>query len=202
MHRRLLMRRVICRICVLPRLRQSSDTRSAGKQVDAEKFNQQIKRHLVKNAIATGLVLLALICAPQHEAMAVEPLSAIELASHCKYLHTAPEGVDGIFCIRYVQGFIDGAIATDERVTLNVAEEYHKDETFSERATRIRLGQRMESYGGSYYAEFCLGEPSPLAEVVAKVADSLERNPPTSDTLLARNVVYKTLREQYPCAKE
>lgn len=156
----------------------------------------------MKNVIATGLVLLALIFAPQREAMAVEPLSAIELASHCKQLRAAPEGVDGIFCIRYVQGFIDGAIATDERVTLNVAEEYHKEETFSERATRIRLGQRLESYGGSYFAEFCLGEPSPLAEVVAKVAASLEQNPPTSNTLLARNVVYRTLRQHYPCAKE
>ena len=156
----------------------------------------------MKNVIATGLVLLALVFSPQHEAMAVEPLSAIELASHCKQLRAAPEGADGIFCIRYVQGFIDGAIATDERVTLNVAEEYHKEESFSERATRIRLGQRMESYGSSFYAEFCLGEPSPLAEVVAKVADSLEQNPPTSDMLLARNVVYKTLRDEYPCAKE
>jgi hypothetical protein len=156
----------------------------------------------VKNVIATGPVLLALILAPQHEAMAVEPLSAIELASHCKQLRAAPEGADGIFCIRYVQGFIDGAVATDERVTLNVAEEYHKEETFSERATRIRIGQRLETYGGSYYAEFCLGEPSSLADVVAKVAAGLEQNPPTSDTLLARNVVYKTLREQYPCAKE
>ena len=156
----------------------------------------------MKNVIATGLVSLALIFSPQHEAVAVEPLSAIELALHCKQMHAAPEGVDGIFCIRYVQGFIDGAIATDERVTLNVAEEYHKEESFSERATRVRLGQRLEKYGGSYYAEFCLGEPSPLAEVVAKVAASLEQNPPTSDTQLARDVVYKTLREQYPCAKE
>ncbi|MCG6890613.1 MAG: hypothetical protein LJE92_13585 [Gammaproteobacteria bacterium] len=156
----------------------------------------------MKNVIATGLVSLALLLTPQHEAMAVEPLSAIELASHCKHLGASPEGVDGIFCIRYIQGFIDGAIATDERVTLNVAEEYHKEETFSERATRIRLGQRLASYGGSYFAEFCLGEPSPLAEVVAKVASSLEQNPPKSDTLLARNVVYKTLREQYPCARE
>ena len=156
----------------------------------------------MNNATATGLVLLALIFAPQHEAMAVQPLSAVELASHCKHLRTAPEGVDGIFCIRYVQGFIDGAIATDERVTLNVAEEYHKEETFSERATRIRLGQRMDSYGSSYYAEFCLGEPSPLADVVARVAAGLEQNPPTSDTILARNVVYGTLRKHYPCAKE
>ena len=156
----------------------------------------------MKNVIATGLVLLALIFAPQHEAMAVEPLSAIELALHCKQLRAAPEGVDGIFCIRYVQGFIDGAIATDKRVTLNVAEEYHKEETFSERATRVRLGQRLKSYGSTYYAEFCLGEPSLLAEVVAKVTAGLEQNPPTSNTQLARDVVYKTLREQYPCATE
>ncbi|HUV20917.1 MAG TPA: Rap1a/Tai family immunity protein [Gammaproteobacteria bacterium] len=156
----------------------------------------------MKNVFATGLVSLALLLTPQHEAMAVEPLSAVELASHCKHLRTSPEGIDSIFCIRYVQGFIDGAIATDERVTLNVAEEYHKEETFSERATRIRLGQRLASYGGSYFAEFCLGEPSPLAEVVAMVASSLEQDPPDSDTLLARNVVYKTLREQYPCARE
>ena len=156
----------------------------------------------MRNVIATGLIFIALTIAPQQEASAVEPLSAIELASHCKHFQSAPEGVDGIFCVRYVQGFIDGAIATDERVTLNVAEEYHKEESFSERATRIRLGQRMESYGGSYYAEFCLGEPSPLAEVVARVAAGLEQNPPTSDTILARNVVYGTLRKHYPCAKE
>ena len=156
----------------------------------------------MKNIIAIGLVFLALTVVPQHEASAVEPLSATELASHCKHFQSAPESVDGTFCVRYVQGFIDGAIATDERVTLNVAEEYHKEESFSERATRIRLGQRMESYGGSYYAEFCLGEPSPLAEVVARVAAGLEQNPPTSDTILARNVVYGTLRKHYPCAKE
>ena len=150
----------------------------------------------------TGLVLAVLTFAPQHEAMAVQPLSAIELASHRKQLRAAPEDVDGIFCIPYVQGFIDSAIATDEHVILNVAEEYHKEETFSERATPVRLGQRLESYGSSCFAECCLGKPSPLAEVVAKVAASLEQNPPTSDTLLARNVVYKTLREQYPCAKE
>jgi hypothetical protein len=152
-------------------------------------------RHLVKNVIATGLVMLALIFAPQHEAMAVEPLSAVELASHCKQLRAAPEGADGIFCIRYVQGFIDGAIATDERVTLNVAEEFQEEETFSKPATRVRLGQRLESSGGSCFAEFCLGEPSPLAEVVARVVASLEQNPPTSNTLLARKVVYKTLSE-------
>ena len=137
----------------------------------------------------TGLVLTLLIFAPQHEAMPVQPLSAIELASHCKQLRAAPEGVDGIFCIRHVQGFIDGASATDERVTQNFVKEYHKEETFSEPATRVRLGPRLESYGSSCFVEFCLGKPSRLAEVVSKVATSLEHNPPASDTLLAHNVV-------------
>lgn len=145
----------------------------------------------MKNVIATGLVMLAGIFATQHEAMAVEPLSAVELASHCKQLRAVPEDVDGIFCIRYVQGFGDGAIATDERVTLDVAEEFQEEETFSERTTRVQLGQRPKSYGGSCFAEFCLGEPSPPAEVVVRAVASLEQNPPTSETL----------REHYRCAK-
>jgi len=51
-------------------------------------------------------------------AVAVEPLSTQELASHCAHYSEYNEGVDTIFCVRYIQGFIDGAIATDERVSL------------------------------------------------------------------------------------
>jgi hypothetical protein len=153
----------------------------------------------VRHFILTGLTLVTLILAPQGAAIAVERLSAIELASHCEHVRKSPDSADGIFCIRYIQGFIDGAVATDERVTLNVADEYDKEETFSERATRIRLGQRMASYGSSYYAEFCLGDPVLLADVVEKVTMELEQNKPESETLLARNVVYSTLRKHYPC---
>lgn len=131
---------------------------------------------------------------------AVESLSTAELASHCDHYRENPEGEDGIFCVRYIQGFIDGAVATDERVALNVAAEYEDDqESFTERAIRTRLGSRLERFGPSYYAEFCLGAPVPLAEVVERVVDSLAEAEFTPDDQRARDVVYQVLREHYPC---
>lgn len=132
-------------------------------------------------------------------ALAVEALSTEELISHCALYEDDPDGEDGIFCVRYIQGFIDGAVATDERVTYNVADEYDKDETFTERAIRTRLGSRIDRYGPSYYAEFCLGEPVPLAEVARVVIADLLEIDDFEGRELARDVVYATLRREYPC---
>jgi hypothetical protein len=153
----------------------------------------------VKNAIPAGFAFIILLFAAFNQAGAVEPLSSAELESHCAHYRIDPEGKDGIFCVRYIQGFIDGAVATDERVTLNVSEEYEKEESFSERAIRIRLGKRLESYGSSYYAEFCLGDPVPKAEVVQKVVTALKQPGLVANNPLARDVVYETLRKNYPC---
>lgn len=133
------------------------------------------------------------------DALAVEALSTEELISHCAVYEEDPEGADGIFCVRYIQGFIDGAVVTDERVTYNVANEYDRDETFTERAIRTRLGSRIDRYGPSYYAEFCLGEPVPLAEVVRVVIADLSQIDSLEGRELAREVVYATLRREYPC---
>ena len=132
-------------------------------------------------------------------AFAVEPLSTEELKEHCVVYEEEPEGVDGIFCVRYIQGFIDGAVATDERVTYNVAAEYEGGETFKQRAVRTRLGTRVARYGSSYYAEFCLGEPVPLADVVRVVVTDLLEIDSFAGRELAREVVYQTLRSEYPC---
>jgi hypothetical protein len=133
------------------------------------------------------------------DAQAVEALSTEELISHCAVYEEDPEGEDGIFCVRYIQGFIDGAVVTDERVTYNVANEYDRDETFTERAIRTRLGSRIDRYGPSYYAEFCLGEPLPLAEVARVVIADLLALEDLEGRELAREVVYETLRREYPC---
>ena len=133
------------------------------------------------------------------DAQAVEALSTEELISHCVVYEEDPEGEDGIFCVRYIQGFIDGAVVTDERVTYNVANEYDRDETFTERAIRTRLGSRIDRYGPSYYAEFCLGEPVPLAEVARVVIADLLAIDDLEGRELAREVVYETLRREYPC---
>ena len=134
------------------------------------------------------------------KANAVEALSTAELAEHCIHYADDPEGKDAIFCVRYVQGFIDGAVATDERVALNVVAEIERDETFSERAIRIRSPSRsMSRHGATVYAEFCLGEPVALKEVVEHVIDDLMNRKVLESTLLAREAVYAVLRRDYPC---
>jgi hypothetical protein len=102
-------------------------------------------------------LIVSLLAAPT--AQAVEALSTGELMSHCEKYYDEQAREDRVFCMRYIQGFIDGAVATDERVTRNVVGEYDEDETFSERAARTRIGTRLERYGASVYADFCLGDP-------------------------------------------
>ena len=145
-------------------------------------------------AVAVGLVVSA-------DADAVEVLSAEELASHCAEFHDDPDGVDGQYCVRYIQGFIDGAIATDVRVMLNMEAE-RGEETFTERAIRTRIIDRNSLTRAAGYAEFCLGDPVPLVEVVTRVVGDLdERVKATESSGTARDAVYESLRRHYPCEK-
>ena len=153
----------------------------------------------MKQSVVGIFSALLLIVVAVPAAWAVEALSSDELISHCEYYESDPESIDGVFCVRYIQGFIDGAVATDERVTLNVEAEFAKEESFTERAMRTRLGSRLERFGPSYYAEFCLGEPVALKEVVTLVVRDLLNEEHVGDMALARNAVYKTLRNEYPC---
>ena len=133
-------------------------------------------------------------------AWSVEALSTTELVSHCEKYHDAEANEDRIFCVRYIQGFIDGAVATDERVMQNVALEYEAKEKYSQRAKRTRIGSRLDRYGAAVYAEYCLGDPVPLREVVEHVVED-SRNPDLVAAYpLARDLVYKTLRSHYACS--
>ena len=104
-------------------------------------------------------------------------------------------------CLRFRLGFIDGAVATDERVTRNVAEEYEKQDSYSERAKRTRIGNRLERYGATVDADYCLGDPVPLREVVEHVVEDSQDEKLVASNPLARDLVYKTLRSHYPCTE-
>jgi hypothetical protein len=144
--------------------------------------------------------LLAVILLSTQQASAFDPLSTKELAEHCSAYEKDPEGVDATFCVHYVQGFIDGAIATDEMVMNNVVAEYQQEETFTERALRTRSPSRQPSPSdASHYAEFCLGTQVPLQEVVEHVIEDLMNRTVVEATLLARDAVYAVLRRDYAC---
>lgn len=146
-----------------------------------------------------GLMLLLALLLAAPAVRAVEALSTEELMSHCEKYYDEQAREDRVFCMRYIQGFIDGAVATDERVTRNIVGEYDKDESFSERAARTRIGKRMARYGASVYADFCLGDPVPLKEVVEHVVQDATDPERVAANPLARELVYQTIREHYPC---
>lgn len=146
-----------------------------------------------------GLMLMTALLLATPAALAVEALSTEELMSHCEKYYDEQAHEDRVFCMRYIQGFIDGAVATDERVTRNIVGEYDKDESFSDRAARTRIGKRLESYGASVYADFCLGDPVPLKEVVEHVVEDATDPKRVAANPLARELVYQTIREHYPC---
>ena len=143
------------------------------------------------------LMFGAMVLAPS--AWAVEALTTAELVSHCDKYYVESAEEDRIFCVRYIQGFIDGAIATDERVMRNVAQEYESKESYSERAQRTRIGSRLERFGATSYAGYCLGDPVPLREVVEYVVEDAQDPQRITANPLARDLVYSTLRDHYPC---
>ena len=141
------------------------------------------------------LLSIALLIIPLQQVQAVTPLSAQELVSHCKVLPEQPESLDGQYCIRYIQGFIDGAVVTDTRVLLNIESEQDRKETYSERAMRTRSARDR----AAKYAEYCLGDPVPLREVVENVVNDLNQRKYTEEGVEAASVVYASLRKNYPC---
>ena len=134
---------------------------------------------------------------------ALEVLTAKELTTHCEFIVNEPEGANAQYCVRYIQGFIDGAIATDARVMLNAESTHSSKETFTERAIRTRIPSRLERSRAANLAGFCLGDPLPLREVVNVVVDDLaaqqvkSENRDTNEP--AMEFVYQSLLKNYPC---
>lgn len=150
-------------------------------------------------AVATllGTIVLAPIT------RAVEVLTVHELVSHCEFIEIEPAGPDAQYCIRYIQGFIDGAVATDARVMLNTEAGVNREESFSDRAKRTRAPSRADQSRAAKMAGVCLGDPLPLRDVVDKVVSDLIRlDAGDSAGSPARESVYRSLSAHYPCDGE
>ena len=148
--------------------------------------------------VSTALVAWLLVAG---DARAIEPLTAEELDEICAGVDLSAENSESRPCITYVKGFLDGAVATDGRVAENVASEFDDEESFSERAIRTRIIDRLNRFGPSVYADFCVGQPDPIVDVVQHVIEELERYDDLS-TVQAQQVVYASLLRHYPCAED
>lgn len=149
--------------------------------------------------LISTIAVTCLMASPR--AWSVEPLTATQLNQVCENYRDQADEPWSLLCIYYVKGFLDGAVATDRRVAENVVAEIEQEETFTERAIRTRVGNRLDRFGPSVYAEFCVGQPDPIADVVLHVVEELERYDDL-EGIQAQTVVYDTLRRHYPCATE
>lgn len=146
----------------------------------------------------TTLILAATVLLSFSAANAVDPLTATTLKRYCENYAEDPESTLSQKCVAYVGGFLDGAVATDERVAENVVGEIEQEESFSERAIRTRVYGRMREYGPSVYADFCIGDPVPIKEVVLHVIEEIAGIAELKG-VTAQNVVYASVRKHYPC---
>ena len=157
--------------------------------------------HAILRPVGVLFLIALLVTAPAGNA--VEVLTVHELVVHCEVMDQEPEGADAQYCIRYIQGFIDGAVATDVRVMLNADVPVSKSESFSERAKRIRAPTRTDQFRASQLAGFCLGDPLPLRDVVERPVEDLAALDMDAEAdSPARDAVYASLRTHYPCPNE
>lgn len=134
-------------------------------------------------------------------ASAIAPLTAAQLEQVCVDFQDDDIGPWSSLCVYYVKGFLDGAVATDGRVAENVAAEIEKDNAFTDRALSARVDSRLKRFGSSIYAEFCLEQPDPIADVMTHIVEELDRYD-SLEGIQAQEVVYASLRRHYPCTAE
>src|SRR5210317_308918 len=141
----------------------------------------------MKNVLICFMAITCVLTATR--ASAIEPLTASQLREVCVDSLEQPGSPEARLCVYYVKGFLDGAVATDGRVAENVASEIDEQENFTERAIRTRVSNRLRDFGPSVYAEFCVGQPDPIADVVRHVIEELDRYEVLA-SVQAQTVVY------------
>lgn len=129
-------------------------------------------------------------------AIAIEPMTLKVLSELCENYQKDSESSESKQCVRYIKGFIDGAIAIEPSLVSN-AEASEKKLSFTERAIKIRIGNRLKRYATPANSDFCLGKPVLMKEIVTKVKKNILKQPQSDE--LALFVIYRTLRQEYPC---
>jgi hypothetical protein len=142
-----------------------------------------------------GLLLLA---APML-AVSIEPVKTKDLIAFCATYESAPESSEGIACVHYIKGFVAGAVATDDRVARNVARRMSGNDDYFRTWEELRYGRKKRQYEPTYFAEFCIADEIPLRDVVLKVVRDIQDPVFISEEPLARDAVYRALRQDYAC---
>jgi len=135
-------------------------------------------------------------------ATAIEPLKTEDLIGYCATYETAPDAAEGVACVHYIKGFVAGAVATDDRVARNVARQISGNDDYFRSWEEVRYGRKTRQYEPTFFAEFCIDDAIPLRDVVLKVIRDIQDPVYLREEPLARDAVYRALRQDYACEAE
>lgn len=148
-------------------------------------------------SMAAGIFLFASV-APESPIFAEEWLSAGDLEASCDSFLAGSEGDDGDLCVAYLQGFLAGA-DTSQMAVSDASKDEEYDESFSERASRTRLGRlRLMKIRASRTGEYCIEDDVSALEIVDTVATFLKQHPETV-SMTDADAVRAALISSYPC---
>ncbi|MGB0468178.1 MAG: Rap1a/Tai family immunity protein [Pontibacterium sp.] len=100
----------------------------------------------------------------------------------------------------YIAGFLAGAQLTDNEIIrhFDAANISDPPSDFLIRAFKTRVGERPATVPATYYAGFCLPENMVHDDVVEDILKKMGQS--TNNTRVNKaNMVFQTLRAQYPC---
>jgi uncharacterized membrane protein len=120
----------------------------------------------------------------------VETLPIEEIPSHCiYYVENSGSNVE-FSSLRFVNNFIDRAVATDEHVI-----KYH---FWIDLGVQTDVGKRFNRYGSPFYAKFSLNAPAPLADMLYPLTTIIQNNPLKYSLISVRGLAYLTPSSHYP----
>jgi len=130
-------------------------------------------------------------------APAMSSLSAERLQQYCSDYDKGKtlQSEGGQVCVVYLKGFVDGALAADERLA-NSADPQHK--SWIDRARRMRLGLHRSTDCLNAYNDYCLGDSVSMEDVIDRVVAQLRSQSFQAGTT-AQEVVHRILKEQFAC---
>ena len=144
------------------------------------------------------LVVVAVVLQgmPQR-APAMSSLSAERLQQYCSEYDKGktPQSEGEHACVVYLRGFVDGALAADERLA-KPADPQHK--SWIDRARRTRLGLHRTTDCLNAYNDYCLGDSVSMEDVIDRVVAQLQSQSFQAGTT-AQEAVHSILKQQFPC---
>lgn len=132
-------------------------------------------------------------------AFALNWMSGQKLVDSCSAYQQNSNDEKSMFCASYVQGFLEGAEATDAIVEKTIRAEYQEDlSSYEKRAMKTRLGERRKRFGATSYAHYCIDPGVNIGQVINGVQQHLKAHPDIRN-LGARDILYAALISQFPC---